>query len=67
MCVLGVRSRVKTEGVFEVEAAIEKAFTAIAEAQPESVRYASIKADDGATFVPLELEKQEEPPKKALT
>jgi hypothetical protein len=66
MCVLGVRSRVKTEGVSEVEAALEKAFSAIAEAQPESVRSASIKADDGATFVWLEREKQEEPRKRAL-
>jgi hypothetical protein len=34
MCVFMVRSRVKTEGGSEVEAAIEKAFPAIAEAQP---------------------------------
>jgi hypothetical protein len=67
MCVLGVRSRVKTEGVSEVEAAIEKAFPAIAEAQPEGVRYASIGAGDGATFVALELEREEEPRERALT
>ena len=34
MCVFMVRSRMKTEGGSEVEAAIEKAFPAIAEAQP---------------------------------
>jgi hypothetical protein len=34
MCVFMVRSRVKTEEGSEVEAAIEEAFQAIAEAQP---------------------------------
>jgi hypothetical protein len=34
MCVFMVRSRVTTEGGSEVEAAIEKAFPAIADAQP---------------------------------
>ena len=34
MCVFVVRSRVTTEGGSEVEAAIEKAFAAIAEVQP---------------------------------
>jgi hypothetical protein len=66
MCVPGVRSRVKTEGVSEVEAALEKAFSAIADAQPEGVRYASNKAGDGATFVALGLETEEEPRKRAL-
>lgn len=41
MCVFMVRSRVTTEGGSEVEAAIEKAFPAIAGAQPlESERRA---------------------------
>jgi hypothetical protein len=66
MCVHGVRS-VKTEGLSEVEAAIEKAFSAIAEPKPEGLRNASIKVGDGATFVPLDLEKQEERRKRALT
>jgi hypothetical protein len=34
MCVFMVRSRVTTEGGSEVEAALEKAFPAIAKAQP---------------------------------
>ena len=67
MCVLGVHSRVKTEGVSEVEPAIEKGFSAIVEPQTEGVRNASIKAADGATIVSLELEKQAEPSKGALT
>ena len=67
MCVLMVGSRAKTEGVSEVEAAIEKAFSAIAEAQPEGPRYAFCKAGDGTTFVALELEKEEEPRRRVLT
>jgi hypothetical protein len=58
---------VKTEGVSEVEVAIDKAFSAIAELPPEDVRYASTKAGDGANFVALELAKEEEPRKRALT
>ena len=67
MCVLGVRSRVKTEGVSEVEAAMENVFPAIAEPQPENVRSASMDARDGETFVSLGPEKQEEPRTRALT
>ena len=67
MCVLGVSTKVKAEGVSEVDTAIHKAFSAIAEAQPEGVRHASIKAGDGATFMSPELEKQEEPRRRALT
>jgi hypothetical protein len=66
MCVHGVRS-IKTEGVSEVEAAIERAFSAIAEPKREGLRNASIKVGDGATFVSLDLEKQEERRKRALT
>jgi hypothetical protein len=58
MCVLGVRSRVNTEGVSEVEAATGEALSAIAEPQPSD---ASSKAGEGATFVALlELENEEE-------
>ena len=67
MCVLGARSRVKAEEVSEVETAKDKAFSAIAEAQPEDVRCATIKADHGATLVSLELERQQEPRTRALT
>jgi hypothetical protein len=67
MCVPGVRSRVKTDGVSEVEAAIGKALPAISEAQPDGVRYATSMSGDGATFAALELEKEEESRKMALT
>lgn len=53
MNVLMVRSKVKTESVAEVEAAIEKVFSAIEQAQPEGVHYASSRLADGVTFVAL--------------
>jgi hypothetical protein len=57
MNVLMVRSRIKEESVAEVEAAIEKVFSAIKQAQPAGVRYASSRLADGVTFVVLlELE-----------
>jgi hypothetical protein len=64
MCVPGVSSRVKTEGVSEVEAEMDKAFSPIAEAQPEDDRNASVTSDDGATFALPEPEKQREPRKR---
>jgi hypothetical protein len=66
MCVFKLASRGKTERLSEVEAAIEKAFSAIAEAQPEGVRSSSCKAGDGTTFVAPALEKKEEPRKTVL-
>jgi hypothetical protein len=61
MCFLTDRSRVKTKGVSEVEAAIGRSFSANAEGQPEGVRNASCRARDGASFVALlELENEEE-------
>jgi hypothetical protein len=57
MNVVMVRSRIKEESVAEVEAAIEKVFSAIKQAQPAGVRYASSRLADGVTFVVLlELE-----------
>ena len=49
MCVFMLRSRMKTEGGSEVEAAIEKAFPAIAEGQPLERRDERIEAR-GADF-----------------
>jgi hypothetical protein len=49
MCFLNAPSKEMTERVSEVEAAVEKASPAIAEPGP-----------DGATFVVLELENEEE-------
>ena len=67
MCVAGVSSRMKAEGVSEVESAKDKTFSAIAEPQTEDVRNASINSGDGATFVSVELEEQEEFRTRALT
>ena len=66
MCVPGASSRMKTEGVSEVESAKDKAFSTIAEPQAKDVRVASINAGDGATFVSLEREKQSAPSRRAL-
>jgi hypothetical protein len=50
-----------TKGLSDVETAIEKSFSAIAEGQPEGLLYASGKADDDSTLVALlELENEEE-------
>jgi hypothetical protein len=57
MNVLMVRSKIKAESVAEVEAAVERVFSAIEQAQPAGVRYASSRLADGVTFVVLlELE-----------
>jgi hypothetical protein len=62
MNVLMVRSKIKEESVAEVEAAVEKVFSAIKQAQPAGVRYASSRLADGVTFVVLlELEGGDNP------
>ena len=62
-----VRSEVKPESVAEVEAAVEKMFAAIEQAQPAGFRYASCKLSDGVTFVAfLELTEGVENPLPAL-
>jgi hypothetical protein len=67
MNVLMVRSKVKAESVTDVEAAIEKVFSAIEQAQPAGVRYASSRLGDGVTFVALlELEDGVDNPLPAL-
>jgi uncharacterized caspase-like protein len=53
MTVLMVRAKVKPEHVAEVEAAAEKMFSAIDQAHPTNIRYASTKLADGVTFVAL--------------
>jgi hypothetical protein len=53
MTVLLIRSKVKTEHVADVEAGVKKMFSAIEEARPQGVRYASSKLPDGVTFVAL--------------
>ena len=52
-----IRANVKDESVADVEAAVTTMFSAIEQAEPEGVRYASCRASDGSTFVILlELE-----------
>ena len=53
MSVLMVRSKVKEESVADVDAAVERMFAAIREAQPEGIRYASCRLPDGVTYVAL--------------
>jgi hypothetical protein len=57
MSVMMLRPRVKAESVSEVDAAVTRMFSAINQAQPKGVRYASCKLSDGQTYVILlELE-----------
>jgi hypothetical protein len=53
MQTLMVRSKVKSAHVSDVEVAVDKVFAAIAETQPDGVRYATTKLPDGVTFVAL--------------
>ena len=51
MSVMMIRTQVRPDRTAEVEAAVQKMFAAIKEAQPQGVRYASCKLLDGVTFV----------------
>jgi hypothetical protein len=53
MPVLMVRSKIKPENTPDIEAAINGVFSAIEQAQPEGVRYASSRLADGISFVVL--------------
>jgi len=46
-----VRYRVKTERAEENVRLIEKVFAELAQEQPEGLRYASFKGEDGVTFI----------------
>jgi hypothetical protein len=48
-----IRAKVREERGADVEAAAVAMFSAIEEAQPEGVRYASCRVGDGATFIIL--------------
>ena len=63
MNVLMVTSKVKEENVADAQAAIDKLFQALEQAQPAGVRYAATRLSDGVTFVAfLELEPGQEHP-----
>ena len=51
MSVMTIRADVKPERVAEIEAAAQKMFAAIGEAQPDGVRYASCRIPGSDTFV----------------
>ena len=58
-----IRARVKDESVADVEAAVKTMFSAIEQAKPEGVHYASCKVSNDSTFVILlELEEATENP-----
>jgi len=63
MSVTVVRATLKEEHVADAEAAVKRMFAAIEREQIEGIRYASIRLEDGVTFVALlELEDGEENP-----
>jgi hypothetical protein len=67
MNVLTVRATLKEEHVAEAEAAVRRMFAAIEREGLEGIRYASVKLQDGVTFVAmLELEDGVENPLLAL-
>lgn len=67
MNVMMLRAKVKEESVADVESAVTTMFSAIREAEPAGVRYASCRVADGATFVVLlQLEDGTENPLPAI-
>jgi hypothetical protein len=51
MSVHMVEAKIKAESVDDIQAAAEKMFAAVNEAEPEGIRYASCLLPDGETFV----------------
>jgi hypothetical protein len=67
MSVLMVQSRIKPEGVADVEAAVKKVLAALDAAQPEGLHYASLLLPDGETFVALrQVDEEVENPLEGL-
>ncbi len=67
MSTLMVRSKMKAEHVTELEAAAKRLFTALQQARPNGIRYASCRLPDGVTYVAvLELEDGVDNPLPAL-
>ena len=67
MSVITVRATLKEEHVADAEAAVKRMFAAIEREQLEGIRYASIKLQDGVTFLALlELEDGVENPLPGL-
>jgi hypothetical protein len=53
MKVTTVRAKLKEEHVAEAVAAVQRMFAAIEREQLEGIRYASVKLEDGVTFVAM--------------
>jgi hypothetical protein len=53
MSVTTVRAQLKEEHVDEAVAAVKRMFAAIEREQLEGIRYASVRLEDGATFLAL--------------
>lgn len=53
MPIMFLRTKVKPESADAAEAAVRDLFAALAEAEPEGVRYTSYKSADGVTYVVL--------------
>ena len=51
MNVMMIRAKLKAESVSDIDAAAEKMFSAIDAAQPEGVKYASVRLADGVSAV----------------
>src|SRR3954454_19643897 len=67
MSVLTVRAKLKEEHVADAEAAVKRMFAAIEREQLEGIRYASVRLEDGVTFLAvLELEDGAENPLPGL-
>jgi hypothetical protein len=62
MSVLMLTTKVKEENAADAQAALEKLFKELEQAQPAGVRYATTRLSDGVTFVAfLEVENSEDP------
>ena len=53
MTILTARAKVKEEHVAEAEAAVKRMFAAIEREGIEGIRYASVRLEDGVTFLAL--------------
>jgi hypothetical protein len=53
MNLLTVRAKLKEENVAEAEAAVRRMFAAIEREGLEGIRYASVKLEDGVTFLAM--------------
>jgi hypothetical protein len=53
MTTILIRAEARPEHVADIEAAAKEVFAALEESQPEGLRYASMRLDDGVTYLIL--------------